>query len=451
MLINYFFTSKNNKLILPIAVFVAGSRAYPVIAKVYYILPVLLLYFIVTGAKEIKLNKQLKRTVVLLLLFSCWSLITALWSSFPVITISRSLYFALISIGSLVGSYTYFKVKDNFDLNVFLPLNILIVALSLASLILNYPNEVWTGGNGKGFMGFAGHQNTLGALILFTIPASVWGIAREFCGDAESRNKINIKLILYFVLFALNLVILILTYSRASIASLFLALAVWFVFVYKWKAAACYLVIAILTAGILIVNPLIKNEVEKIALKKFPTLLSSREFLIKSSLIAAKHGGLFGLGYGISDPNIILTGTGSHYAILGNSATYKGNNAGTQNEQAMYIREKGSSVLALIEEVGYVGLILFLLPITYVVIHLWFLVKSKLKITKNIVQSNSTLTINLLQLIISFLFAFIIHAQLEAWLVGVGSATLPLFFVYMGVGLTAIALLFPIVYPPKVI
>lgn len=63
---------------------------------------------------------------------------------------------------------------------------------------------------------------------------------------------------------------------------------------------------------------------------------------------AALNGGLTGLGYGISDPDILLPGTGSHY------------------DGERYVREKGNSVLALIEEVGFTGLILFLLPLMYV-------------------------------------------------------------------------------------
>lgn len=39
-------------------------------------------------------------------------------------------------------------------------------------------------------------------------------------------------------------------------------------------------------------------------------------------------------------------------------------------------------------------------------------------------------------IILSALFAFILHAQFEAWWVGVGSVQLPLFFIYLGLAKT---------------
>ncbi|MCZ7612765.1 MAG: hypothetical protein M5T52_04270 [Ignavibacteriaceae bacterium] len=62
---------------------------------------------------------------------------------------------------------------------------------------------------------------------------------------------------------------------------------------------------------------------------------------------AAQNGGLTGLGYGMSDPNIKPGSLGDHY------------------EGERFVREKGNSVLALVEETGVVGLVLFLLPIIY--------------------------------------------------------------------------------------
>ncbi|MHB9005292.1 MAG: hypothetical protein ACYC6C_14815, partial [Coriobacteriia bacterium] len=180
MTIRNIFEQRNIVYLLPIAVLAAGARAFPLFEKVYYILPVLLAYFILLGYKEIQLNKRLRIIVLMLLIFSVWCLITSLWSSYPLITITRSLYFALVSIGAVIGSHLYLKTKNGLDLNFLLPLNIFIVLLSLISLIFKIPGDAWSGGNGMGFMGFASHQNTLGALILFTIPAPIFSIHQMF-------------------------------------------------------------------------------------------------------------------------------------------------------------------------------------------------------------------------------------------------------------------------------
>jgi hypothetical protein len=120
---------------------------------------------------------------------------------------------------------------------------------------------------------------------------------------------------------------------------------------------------------------------------------------------AALNGGLTGLGYGISDPHILFPGSGSHY------------------EGERYVREKGNSVLALIEETGMIGLLLFVIPIGYVLISQ----KSDLAIR----DQNSGVRYQS-AIIKSVLIALVVHAQFEAWWVGVGSIHLPLFYFYLG-------------------
>jgi len=44
-------------------------------------------------------------------------------------------------------------------------------AALLISIITNIPTDTWTGGHGKGFIGFFGHQNLLASVLLFTLPA----------------------------------------------------------------------------------------------------------------------------------------------------------------------------------------------------------------------------------------------------------------------------------------
>ncbi|MHB1688319.1 MAG: hypothetical protein ACYCVH_13220 [Ignavibacteriaceae bacterium] len=129
---------------------------------------------------------------------------------------------------------------------------------------------------------------------------------------------------------------------------------------------------------------------------------------------------MIGLGYGISDPNIILTGTGSHY------------------ENGIYIREKGNSILALIEETGLIGLTLFLFPIIYILSR-WLLNQNNSKFLQDSeFRIQNFFNIQHSKLILPFLLAFIFHAQFEAWWVGVGSEMLPLFFVCLGLAAAVI-------------
>jgi len=89
------------------------------------------------------------------------------------------------------------------------------------------------------------------------------------------------------------------------------------------------------------------------------------------------------------------------------------------------IREKGNSSLALIEEAGIVGLILFILPLIYVFTK-FRIYNVKFRMNEN---KNQNYTFYILH---STLFAFLLHSQFEAWWVGVGSVQLPLFLIYIG-------------------
>ena len=136
-------------------------------------------------------------------------------------------------------------------------------------------------------------------------------------------------------------------------------------------------------------------------------ILGRRMILWEPSFEAAKLGGVFGLGYGVSAPDIktpILTG--SHY------------------ENGRYIREKGNSFLAIIEETGLIGLILFLLPMIWI-IRKFIIYNSQFTIKENF-RSNSTLYI-----VHCTLLAMFVHAQFEAWWVGVGSVALPLYLIFL--------------------
>ena len=110
------------------------------------------------------------------------------------------------------------------------------------------------------------------------------------------------------------------------------------------------------------------------------------------------------MGYGVSAPDIktpLLTG--SHY------------------EDGRYIREKGNSILALIEETGLIGLIFFLLPLFY--------------ITLKIFKSPESQITDHRSLITAALAAMLVHAQFEAWWVGVGSISLPLYLIILFIAL----------------
>ncbi len=229
----------------------------------------------------------------------------------------------------------------------------------------------------------------------------------------------------YCLLLTANLLLLTLTYSRSALLALIFGVIVFLILNRNWKVLTYgFAITAVIIIAIYSI-PSLNQAVDKIIKKDFPEVYSSRLWMWEPSYQAAIEGGLFGLGYGISHPEI-RSGEYSDRFVDGR-----------------IIREKGNSSLALVEETGVVGLVLFLLPILLIVI---------LSVTKDLHQTrffsrqdgirmttdNSLLTTHYsllttnYSLLTAALAAFLLHAQFEAWWVGVGSVQLPLFFLYIG-------------------
>ena len=390
------------KIIIPVAVMVIMSRAFPLFNIVYYLVPLFFLYFFFTGISFAFRNNFLKTFLLLILAFGIWASLTSAWSDYPWVSISRSGYFMFISFAAVLGGYLWQQINSG-SLSFLLPANIVIISLSLFSLITNIPAESWTGGNGKGFMGFAGHQNTLASAILFTLPGLITRNSKFKIQNQQSK-KSAARILFLYIFIILNILILLLTFSRASLLAFICGTIIFLIFNKKWNTLI-YSTAAILLIFCLVwFSPSIKTEFNKFIRKDFPAFYSTREWMWVPSYKAALNGGLAGIGYGISNPDIIVPGTGSYY------------------DNGRYIREKGNSFLALVEEVGVVGFMLFLLPLGYL-----------LKMfNKNKAVHPSTIFHQPSSIVISVLVALLIHSQFEAWMVGVGSIQLPIFFFYLG-------------------
>ncbi len=435
------------KLLAAAAVIAVISRAFEHFDSLYYALIPLLVVTAVIALKNLKIDKDNFRFFILISLFPLWALITSLWSYYPALSFERSVFFLVIVSGTFYAGYLYTSVSEKFPINYFLPANVLMIALSVISLITGIPAEAWTGGNERGFMGFSVHQNTLASLLLLTIPVILLNIMR--LEKPFSLKKFSYAKLSLWILLSLNILILILTHSRTSLLSLCIMVLIFILIYSEKKLKAAFLLLSaliFLTTITLLIKP-VTTAAEDFLHKGYADVLGNRMILWLPSIEAAKEGGLTGLGYGVSHPEIFSKGAGSHY----------------QGER--YVREKGNSTLALIEETGIVGGMLFILPLMYFLI---LLARS----IRNIKTGGVSAIINPVSgirhpasgirhpkkgqavspkgasgisqrgrrhpdflaasLLIASLSAFIFHAQFEAWWVGPGSVQLPLFYFYVG-------------------
>ena len=128
----------------------------------------------------------------------------------------------------------------------------------------------------------------------------------------------------------------------------------------------------------------------------------SREVLFVESLEAARAGGVIGIGHGVS--------YGFSEFSLGQGS-------------AQYGREKGNIILAMIEELGWVGLLLFVGMLLSIV----FSLVSAIRVA--ITREDRTI----LFLVLGVILALLVHAQFEAWLLAPGAAATPVFWAFVGV------------------
>ncbi|MBK8946946.1 MAG: O-antigen ligase family protein [Ignavibacteriae bacterium] len=387
------------------------------------------MYFIF-GIKIIADLKKLRIQFLFILIFSIWSAITAIWSQYPIFTLQRSVFFLINAAGSLfIGAYIA-KQNINYFLNSILILNILIVFVTLVSLIFNVPENAWSGGHGLGFMGFTNHQNKLGQYIFLTASPLIL-----FFNTKDSKPNKNI---LISILIIFNLILISLSVSRAAIISLFIVWVIYFIFNFSYVKTLylSFIFLVIVTLTIVIASNLFNKD--QITLVKHENSFGERRFqTISDSWYSALNGGLFGLGYGISDERY-------NNPLLGYYDK--------TSEGEIYRREKTVSILAIIEETGIVGLGLFSLVILYPFKLLWLRrkesgarIKNSASSNQKSVKSNASLITRHSSLItdhslhnfyLIFIFAFLlssnIYAQIESWWIGIGSAVLPFYFIFTG-------------------
>jgi hypothetical protein len=370
----------------------AATRSIEQIKWISYSAPIFFLYFIIIGYKELK-NKELWFSLLFVSLFSIWAMITSIWSPYPRESFIRSFVFLISSWGLIMAGFYWVKNYNKNEFGFLIPLNIFLLMISLFSLMTKIPSDYWAG-YGFGLKSFWGHQNTLGSLIIFTIPGIFF---------LPLKNK-KIRLIIILILCLLNIYILILTHSRTSIVVLLLSVFLYSVLTKRFKLLSSVIIIFSFITAVYFGNKDFRNITNNYLFKTEVSLLDRKMPNILATYDAAGHGGWKGLGFGVSDNTVIEN--------LHINLTY-------HFEGVRLVREKTVSVFALLEETGWVGLILFLFFVGY----LFYLAILTYWKTKEWVPA----------LIICVLLGMCLHAQLEGWWLGIGSVQFPLFMGVVGI------------------
>lgn len=384
------------------------SRAVENVEALYVVFPISLLVFVIINYGSFRLSSfwDLAKSFIPFLI---WVSVSNLWSDFPFTSFTRSLYLIFILIGVALLSI---KVNSNVLVEVLTEQFYIILAFASVALLFDIPGDGWTGGNAKGFKGVFFHQNTLGMLLFISSAFFVLKLLKSQKTGAPFLKEILPLLLLN----GGSIFMLILTFSRASILSYFVFIILFILFSYGFKKV--FKLILGITGVLLIIFLLDNTLINYLLFKGDDSVLSSRSTLYLSSIEAAKSGGLVGLGFGVSDQDIKEGAPG-------------------KMADGIFIREKGSTILALVEETGLVGLILFYLPVYIILYSIYRKHKTHRHSNSDInsippdtLESNNSRDPQqqiLLNFLIALLIAMIFHSQFEAWGVGVGSVTLPIY------------------------
>jgi O-antigen ligase len=247
------------------------------------------------------------------------------------------------------------------------------------------------------YRGLSYNPNYLGMLLMMALPVLLLYSVRNDVTKLRKRLAVGVLLLVVIMLLQ--------TVSRASLLSASVVL-LFFLWGRGAVRLAVILAIGILVAGMTsIFAPKISDDLALKFIKKGQSeesFLYSRETVFGESFEAARAGGIFGLGHGVSFGF-------SDYSFGQGSAQYG--------------REKGNGTLAMVEELGWAGLLLFVLM-------LLSLIRSLVTAVRMVVSREER---TVLFVLLGTILALLIHTQFEAWLLSPGAAATPIFWALVGV------------------
>lgn len=366
------------KYTIPIFLILNALRMFREMQFIYYVTQGMLLMYIVIAikgyfARELMLVIKKDNYIFLLLLFPIFACLTTFWSHYPLTSFLKGVNYIFVIVGIYALIILWLKYINYSFYLLLLYANLFIVITNTFSLISGIPSDSWHVSHGLSFAGFFPYQNLMAGALLFTLPGLLY-----FQSLKVKHNRSNIFL---GILIILNSTLIILSYSRTVILSIIIAIIVFLTLNKYYKFLFSLVVITFITLAMYFTIQPVNNLFTKLLSKHGYPIFATRTILWEPSFEAAKEGGIFGLGFGIGEPKY-------SYPFY-----TKQNNI----DGASY-REKGSIYLALIEETGVFGLILFLSV-------LFFL---SIKIMKKLNATDRNI-------FISFITAICIYGIFENW------------------------------------
>lgn len=266
------------------------------------------------------------------LLFALWIGATVMWSEVPLLSGIKASTFVVIAFSCMAAGQAWVRQHaPQAAVNYLLPLTL---AALLAGVLGRFSEDSVIYGATTMTQGLVGGSNMFGSLLAMCFPLLLW--------QTYSHWKKRKERAFWLLLASTDIYYLFASGSRAAILVVLCTLLGFFLSLGGKRKAQLSLMAVGLLFTIFIISPSQFRQFEEVYVykgSKDDGLFSTRDAVWEETQIGAEEGGLFGLGYGVSygdkDFDFDITSVG-------------------------YGREKGNSQLAIVEETGWVGLLIYM-------------------------------------------------------------------------------------------
>lgn len=355
--------------------------------------------FVIVLGIQVFFSKEKKSVppalLIFVFLYTLWCIVTAFWSEQFSLTIMKSIAAAIVLFSCLFAGQTWAssRTDESQALNYLGLFSMITLAVAVFGYLFN-PNAFSVYGM---FQGYTYNPNVFGALAAI---ASIFFIWKAYLYRSDTK-----LFRLWVAIYSVNLIALIMSQSRAALLIELCILSAFF-FVFSVRKLVTFLYItAFLTIIVFMLFPAIPDKIIKQSVYKHSSnVLDTREEVWSDTLEGAREGGWLGGGFGVS---------------IGAQDWEGGFTAQT------YGREKGNSQLAVLEEIGVIGFILYLGIILIILKELYAGYRAAKSQELKVAQA----------LILGAIVGLIIQSIFEGWWVALGSLDAVLFWTTTGVGL----------------
>lgn len=350
----------------------------------------------ITGLAIILRNKYpLKSNTAILALFliGLFSILISYESYYPIVSILKGLSLILLACCLLcVLSVINFQMSGEIR-NKLIKVYVIMALVVVISNFLYYLYSPSTSFILGRFRGWFTNPNGIGAMYgIFFIPL----IYSEVINDSRYLYKVSI-----FIMLILTTIHIVMSQSRAGILAAITGIIIFHFFRYKYinRLKVVFIIVTVIS---LLYTFTPNNVIQRYVYRNEPEVSGSSRLLIWQDLLQnIEDRPWLGTGLGVSDTGI--TGVDIVYKTGG------------------YTQEKSNSYLAMLEELGVVGtsifVLLVLLPLFRIMVFTY--------------RSNNETSHQTNAIFIAIVWAGLVNAMFEAWILSAGSIIALSFWIFL--------------------